>query len=62
MKTLRNKFLHVGTVMGYMWCGWLCATNEPWYWIITVLMLTSIVHTAGVYFECLDSKGKGEGE
>lgn len=51
MRALRNKFMHVGTVMGYMWCGWLCAMDEAWYWIVLVLAMTAVVHVAGIHFE-----------
>lgn len=48
MRKFREAFLHVATVIGYMWAGWLCAMNEKWYWIILVIGWTSIVHSARI--------------
>lgn len=51
MKALRNKFLFVSSVVGYMLAGWLCARDRPWYWIILVLLATAIVHISSILFE-----------
>lgn len=51
MKALRNKFLFVSSVVGYMLAGWLCARDRPWYWIILVLLATAIVHISSIFFE-----------
>ena len=51
MKTLRNKFLFVSSVVGYMLAGWLCARDRAWYWIILVLLATAIVHISSIFFE-----------
>ncbi len=51
MKALRNKFLFVSSVVGYMLAGWLCARDRPWYWIVLTLLATAIVHISGIFFE-----------
>lgn len=51
LEAIRNKVLFLCTVTGYMWVGWLCAMDATWYWIITVLLITSIAHIANVHFE-----------
>jgi hypothetical protein len=56
MKQIRENFLHVATVMGYMWAGWLCANDEKWYWIIVVIALAAIVQTAGIEASVKNSK------
>lgn len=56
MRKFREAFLHVATVIGYMWVGWLTATNEKWYWILTVLILTAVVHVAGIEASIKNSK------
>jgi hypothetical protein len=56
MKQIRENFLHVATVMGYMWAGWLAATDEKWYWIIIVIILTAIVQVAGIRTSIKNSK------
>ena len=55
MDRLRKNIFHVATVMGYMWTGWLCAVDERWYWIIAVLLLSTVVHVYGIHTEVNDA-------
>lgn len=48
MKKFRENFLHVATVMGYMWAGWSCAVDEKWYYIAILIILTAITHMSAI--------------